>query len=46
MICRGRILKVMKPDAFDAVRVVRMAVPKKYLHEVKSIKRLAGKEKK
>lgn len=44
VICKGHILKVMKPDANDAVRVIRMSVPKKYLHEVKSIKRLAGKE--
>jgi len=44
VICKGRILKVLKPDANDAVRVIRMAVPRKFLYEVKSIKRLARKE--
>ncbi len=38
--CKGKILKVHNPKSYDHTPVVTIAVPKKYIHEVRGIKRL------
>ena len=40
VVCGGRVVRVLRPDAKDGTRVIRIAVPKEYLSQVKSIKRL------
>lgn len=40
IVCKGKVIKVRSPKRYDHTPVVTVAVPKKYLHEVRGIKRL------
>ncbi len=40
-ICRGKIVKVRNPKSYNCTPVVTVAVPKKYVHEVRGIRRFA-----
>ena len=40
VLCQGRILKVKKNKAFAGTAVISMAVPKEYIDDVRSMKRL------
>ncbi len=37
--CKGKIVKVMNPKAFDRTPVVTVAIPKEFADEVRSVKR-------
>ena len=43
--CKGRILRVKKLNAYAGTAVITMAVPKEYIMEVRSMKRLPRKAK-
>ena len=37
--CKGKIVKVMNPKAFDRTPIVTVAIPKEFADEVRSVKR-------
>ena len=43
-LCAARVVSVRRPEPNDGTRVIRIAVPKRFLDDVKSIRRLARKE--
>lgn len=40
IVCRGKVIRVRSPKAYDHTPVVTVAVPKKYTHEARGIKLL------
>jgi len=38
IICKGEVVKVRSPKSYDYTPVVTIAVPKKYIHEVRGLK--------
>jgi len=39
VVCKGRVVKVLNPKAFDRTPVVTLAIPKEFADEVRSMKR-------
>ena len=39
VICKGKVIKINSPKSYDHTPVVRVAVPKKYIDEVRGMKR-------
>lgn len=39
VLCKGKIVKVMNPKAFDRTPIVTVAIPKEFADEVRSVKR-------
>lgn len=40
VVCKGRILRVLKLESYQGTAVICMAIPQEYLNEVRSMKRL------
>jgi Fe-S-cluster-containing hydrogenase component 2 len=39
VMCKGKVVKVLNPQAFDKTAVVTLAIPKEFADEVRSMKR-------
>ncbi|MBQ6197256.1 MAG: 4Fe-4S binding protein [Lachnospiraceae bacterium] len=44
IVCTGTVLKVTKVPAYAGTAVIRMAIPKEYIHIVRSMKRIKRHE--
>lgn len=44
VVCKGTVLKITKLKAYAGTAVVRISIPAEFIHEVRSMKRLPGKE--
>lgn len=40
-ICDGTIVKILQSPAYEGTTVIRMAIPKEHIHNVRSMKRLS-----
>lgn len=44
VVCKGKVLKITKLQAYAGTAVVRISIPAEYIHEVRSMKRLPRKD--